>query len=344
MQSHGYGIHNALLAGYDNGGPEVIHRFKNFPELGYEIKGIVTNQKNDLAPIEINGILVPKYPVSGLKKVITENQIDRIFIPTENIITDGYSIIFKLCEENRIKLKVLSKNSDSLLRMSRVYDIAGITIYSPQKKHTEIIKQVLKRSFDIAGGVLALIILSPVLVITSAAIYIESGRPILFRQRRTLTKNGKTFYLYKLRSMVKNADAMKESLFGMNESKGALFKIKKDPRITRVGKFIRKFSIDELPQLINVIKGEMSIVGPRPLPIEDLKNLKEPSDFWKSIKDREKVKPGITGLWQISGRSTLGFREMIWLDLYYVENQSLLFDLEIIFATIPVVLFGKGAY
>jgi lipopolysaccharide/colanic/teichoic acid biosynthesis glycosyltransferase len=137
---------------------------------------------------------------------------------------------------------------------------------------------------------------------------------------------------------------MKESLFEMNESEGALFKIKNDPRITKVGKIIRKFSIDELPQFINVLKGEMSIVGPRPLPVEDLEKVEETKEFWKSIKDREKVKPGITGLWQISGRSKVGFRDMIWLDLYYVENQSLLFDLEIIFATIPVVLFGKGAY
>jgi lipopolysaccharide/colanic/teichoic acid biosynthesis glycosyltransferase len=144
--------------------------------------------------------------------------------------------------------------------------------------------------------------------------------------------------------MIKNADAIKESLFEKNESDGALFKIKNDPRMTRVGKLIRKFSIDELPQLINVLKGEMSIVGPRPLPVSDLEKLKETKEFWKSIRDREKLKPGITGLWQISGRSKIGFREMIWLDLYYVENQSLLLDLEILFATIPVVLFGKGAY
>jgi lipopolysaccharide/colanic/teichoic acid biosynthesis glycosyltransferase len=144
--------------------------------------------------------------------------------------------------------------------------------------------------------------------------------------------------------MIKNADAMKEELFDRNESDGALFKMKHDPRMTKVGKIIRKFSIDELPQLVNVIKGEMSIVGPRPLPVEDLEKLDESKEFWSSIKDREKIKPGITGLWQISGRSNLGFREMICLDMYYIENQSLLFDLEIMFATVPVVIFGKGAY
>jgi lipopolysaccharide/colanic/teichoic acid biosynthesis glycosyltransferase len=193
-------------------------------------------------------------------------------------------------------------------------------------------------------AVLALVVISPIFVITSLAIYIESGLPILFRQRRTAIKDGKTFSFYKFRSMVKDADALKESLFEKNESDGALFKMRNDPRMTKVGKILRKFSIDELPQFINVLKGEMSIVGPRPLPVEDFEKVEETKEFWKSIKDREKVKPGITGLWQISGRSKVGFREMIWLDLYYVENQSLLFDLEIIFATIPVVLFGKGAY
>ena len=114
--------------------------------------------------------------------------------------------------------------------------------------------------------------------------------------------------------------------------------------MTRVGQFIRRYSIDELPQLINVIKGDMSLVGPRPLPIVDFDKADERSDLWDYVKARDRVKPGITGLWQISGRSNIGFNDMVWLDLYYVENQSLLFDLEILFQTIPVVLFGKGAY
>jgi exopolysaccharide biosynthesis polyprenyl glycosylphosphotransferase len=345
MQKRGYGIHHVLLAGYDNGGLAVIHRFKNFPELGYDIKGIVTNQKiNVFTPIEIHGVPVPRYSMSKLKDIVSENHIDRVFVPSQETITNGYSDILKLCREYRIKLKVLSEDSDSLLRLSRVSDIAGITLYAPQRRRIDRVKRFLKRAFDIAAAALALVVISPIFVITSLAIYIESGMPILFRQRRAAIKGGKTFYFYKYRSMVKNADAMKESLFEMNESEGALFKIKNDPRITKVGKVIRKFSIDELPQFINVLKGEMSIVGPRPLPAEDLEKVEETKEFWKSIKDREKVKPGITGLWQISGRSKVGFREMIWLDLYYVENQSILFDLEIIFATIPVVLFGKGAY
>jgi exopolysaccharide biosynthesis polyprenyl glycosylphosphotransferase len=334
-----------MLAGYDNGGISIIKRFKNFPELGYDIKCIVTNQKNQtLSPIEIHGALVPRFALSGVKEVVSDYQIDRVFVPSTNTVTNGYSEILELCRKKYIKLKVLSEDSDSLLKLSRVYDIAGITLFAPQREHIDVIRHLWKRSFDIVVAVMALIILSPILLITSVAILIESGRPVFFKQRRAAIKGGKTFYFHKFRSMIEDADAIKESLFDLNESDGALFKIKNDPRMTKVGKIIRKLSIDELPQLINVIKGEMSIVGPRPLPVRDLENVNVTKEFWKSVKDREKVKPGITGLWQISGRSEIGFREMIWLDLYYIENQSLLFDLEIIFATIPVVLFGKGAY
>ena len=176
------------------------------------------------------------------------------------------------------------------------------------------------------------------------AIALESGRPVLFKQKRSAIKDGKTFDFYKYRSMVVNADELKDALFEINESDGALFKIKDDPRLTKVGKIIRKFSIDELPQLINVMKGDMSVVGPRPLPVKDFENIEETLQFWILIHERERTKPGITGLWQVSGRSEIGFEDMIWLDLYYAENQSLLFDLEILFSTIPVVLFGKGAY
>jgi lipopolysaccharide/colanic/teichoic acid biosynthesis glycosyltransferase len=144
--------------------------------------------------------------------------------------------------------------------------------------------------------------------------------------------------------MVTDAEQQKAELMEQNESDGALFKMKNDPRVTRVGKIIRKLSIDELPQLLNVIKGDMSLVGPRPLPPSDFDKANEPEEFWNAIKERGSVKPGMTGLWQVSGRSNIKFREMILLDLYYVENHSLLFDLEILFETIPVVLFGKGAY
>jgi exopolysaccharide biosynthesis polyprenyl glycosylphosphotransferase len=345
MQKNGFGVHNVVIAGYDNGGMAIIKRFKNFPELGYAIKGIITNQKyQPLSSVEIHGTLVPKYPLHELEHIISELDIDRAFVPSTDIITNGYAPVFDLCKKKNIKLKVLSTDSDYLLRHSHINDIAGITLFAPPRYKVDALKRIMKRIFDLVVASLLVIIISPILIITAISILIESGYPIFFMQKRTAIKGGMTFNFYKFRSMIKNADEMKESLFDLNETDGALFKIKDDPRTTRVGKFIRRYSIDELPQLFNVLKGDMSIVGPRPLPIGDLRNLKETKAYWNSIRDREKMKPGMTGLWQISGRSKIGFREMIWLDLYYVENQSLLFDLEILFATIPVVLFGKGAY
>ena len=163
-------------------------------------------------------------------------------------------------------------------------------------------------------------------------------------QTRAALPGSSEFEFIKFRSMVNKADELKDELMKNNESDGALFKMKNDPRITKVGKIIRKLSIDELPQLFNVLKGEMSLVGPRPLPLSDFDKANEPEEFWESVKDRASVKPGMTGLWQISGRSNIRFKEMILLDLYYIENYSLLFDLEIMFETIPAVLFSRGAY
>jgi exopolysaccharide biosynthesis polyprenyl glycosylphosphotransferase len=343
MQRLGYGIHNALIVGYENGGMEVFWRFKGFPELGYNVRGLVLknpqkNQKSGSMP------KIRQYAVKELEEVVKRERIDRAFVPSEKFITNGYSELIEICRRERIKLKVLSPEADQLLDMAKVNDIAGITLYAPERIHIDAIRKKIKRLFDIVATLCLLLLLSPVFIVTILSILVESGRPVFFKQKRSSTKGGRAFYFYKFRSMVKNADELKDSLFRNNESDGALFKMKNDPRMTRVGRFIRKYSIDELPQLFNVLKGDMSLVGPRPLPVKDYDKVKVEEEFWEAIRDREKVKPGMTGLWQISGRSNVGFKEMVLLDLYYVENQSLLFDLEILFATIPVVVFGKGAY
>ena len=344
MQKVGLGVHNALIVGYENGGLEVFSRFKGFPELGYVIKGLVLKRKS---PGHEQGGKRPRirqYTVGQLAEVVRKERIDRAFVPSPKFITNGYSELIEVCRRERIKLKVLSPEADELLTMAKVDDVAGITLYAPGRARLEAFRAVVKRLFDICASAFLLLMLSPVFIATTVAILIESGLPVFFLQRRSSTKNGRVFHFWKFRSMVKNADELKESLFGKNETNGALFKMKNDPRMTKVGRFIRKYSIDELPQLFNVLMGDMSLVGPRPLPVKDYDKVDVEEEFWEAIRDREKVKPGMTGLWQISGRSKVGFKEMVLLDLYYVENQSLLFDLEILFATIPVVLFGKGAY
>ncbi len=188
----------------------------------------------------------------------------------------------------------------------------------------------------VAGG--ALVALSPLFAVVALAIKLEDRGPVFFRQDR-VGKLGRTFRAWKFRSMQTNAEALRSTLEAQNEAGGGLFKIKTDPRITRVGRLIRRTSIDELPQLLNVISGEMSIVGPRPLPVADVR------DNWEErMAQRLRVRPGITGMWQVSGRSDLGDDDFLKLDLYYVDNWSPFVDLLIIAKTIPAVLFAKGAY
>lgn len=205
------------------------------------------------------------------------------------------------------------------------------------------VPDVAKHMLDRVVSAVLIVLLSPIFVITAVAIYLESGSGIIFKQKRSSCKGGPSFDFYKFRSMVRGADEMKDHLQGSNESDGALFKIGNDPRITRVGKIIRKLSIDELPQLFNVLKAEMSLVGPRPLPVSDLEKTQGDPEIWRAMRTRASVKPGITGLWQVCGRSSLGFSTMIMLDLYYVENRCLLLDVKILLKTIPAVLRREGA-
>lgn len=196
----------------------------------------------------------------------------------------------------------------------------------------------LKRALDLLISVAALILLFPLFVLTAMAIYLENPGPVFYAQTR-VGQNGRVFRFYKFRSMILNADRMKNHLASQNESAdGVIFKIKKDPRITRVGRVIRKFSIDELPQLINVLKGDMSLVGPRPpLPQEVVQ-------YTLGQRKRLHIRPGITCIWQVSGRSDIPFVDQVRLDLEYIESASLFADLIILLKTCPAVLTGKGAY
>ncbi|HEY3329956.1 MAG TPA: sugar transferase [Capsulimonadaceae bacterium] len=194
-----------------------------------------------------------------------------------------------------------------------------------------------QRIVDVALTCVALLFLLVPCIIIALAIKLESKGSILFRQKR-VGQNGELFWFYKFRSMVADAEAQRNALMQMNEASGPLFKIKNDPRITRVGRFIRKYSLDELPQLLNVLTGEMSLVGPRPaLPAE----VEQYSDRQRA---RLSVRPGITGLWQVSGRSDLSFERSVELDIEYVTTQSMPLYFRILVMTIPAVLKGRGAY
>ncbi len=196
----------------------------------------------------------------------------------------------------------------------------------------------VKRLIDILGATAGILLLSPVLIAVSVAIVIEDGCPIFFAQTR-VGQYGRLFKFYKFRSMVRNADKLKDALIAKNESgDGVIFKMKQDPRITHVGRFIRRFSIDEMPQFLNVLLGDLSLVGPRP-PVP-----REVAEYTLEDRKRLHAKPGLTCLWQIGGRSEIPFKEQVRLDLKYIHSQSLWQDIVIMLKTVPAVLLGRGAY
>lgn len=193
-----------------------------------------------------------------------------------------------------------------------------------------------KRAIDLVGAAVLLLLLAPVLLAAAVAVKVDTRGPLLFRQRRTGWR-GKEFHILKLRTMRVGSEKMRKAMAARNESDGHLFKVRDDPRVTAVGRWLRRYSLDELPQLINVLKGQMSLVGPRPLPVED-------SAFTGEARRRLQVRPGLTGLWQVSGRSELAWEDALRLDLQYVDTWSVKQDLAILLRTLPAVLRGDGAY
>lgn len=200
----------------------------------------------------------------------------------------------------------------------------------------------VKRAFDIAAVLVGGALILPPLLCVAAFIKLQDRGPVFYVGKR-IGKGGRAFGFYKFRSMVVNANAMKDALRAQNEADGRLFKMKNDPRITPFGHFIRKYSVDEFPQLLNVLRGDMNLVGPRALPAEDLLGIEHDAEMQYWFDQRSKVMPGITGLWQVSGRSDLGFADMMRLDIAYIQNWSLWLDLQILVKTIPAVLKGRGA-
>lgn len=219
---------------------------------------------------------------------------------------------------------------------SNISSLSGESVL-PVEKTTSRFTLFSKRSVDLIGATVFLLIFAIPLVFIALVVKLDSKGPVIFKQTR-VGKNGKYFTFYKFRSMYTDADQRIAQLLEFNETKGATFKMKNDPRVTRVGRFLRRTSIDEIPQLLNIILGQMSLVGPRPgLPREIMRY--QPWQY-----RRLEVTPGLTGLWQVSGRSSIGFEEMIKLDIYYVEHYSFMLDVKILFKTVAAVLSGKGAY
>lgn len=215
--------------------------------------------------------------------------------------------------------------------------VAGLPLLHVDHPEFSGVRWIIKGMFDKVVAIAALMISAPLIGVITFVIVLRDGKPVLFRQPR-VGKDGRTFTVYKFRTMVVDAEQRKAELAAYNEGAGALFKMRDDPRVTHTGRWLRRYSLDELPQLFNVLKGDMSLVGPRP-PLPD-----EVARYTDYVRRRLAVKPGITGLWQISGRSDLSWEEAVRLDLRYVENWSLILDMQILWKSCPAVFHGSGAY
>ena len=280
--------------------------------------------------------------LKDLEQVLRQYEIDQVyFIRHSDDSIDRIQEYIDICLEMGTTVTVIMDVSN-FHRMHRPNSfVSSVGTFPIITYHTIALnsyEQFVKRLMDFIIGLVALIVLSPVMLITAIVIKLDSSGPVFFKQKR-VGQNGRQFDMYKFRSMCENAEDQKKELMELNEMDGFMFKMKDDPRVTRVGKFIRKTSIDELPQLFNVIKGDMSLVGTRP-PTTD-----EVSQYKRSQWRRISIKPGITGLWQISGRNDItDFDEVVELDLKYIDDWTLWSDIKILISTIGVLFSKKGAY
>ena len=236
-----------------------------------------------------------------------------------------------------VKVRLAPKTTDLLIQRGEYVPGQGAPLFELRPPVHAGADWLVKRSFDLAVSTIIVIVGLPLWLVMAAAIKLDSPGPVLYRDPR-IGVGQQAFAMLKFRTMVRDAAEQQPELEDRNEAPGALFKIREDPRITRVGRILRKLSLDELPQLLNVLGGEMSLVGPRPLPLRDSEKL----EAWH--RKRYLVLPGITGLWQISGRSNLNFDDLVRLDFYYIENWSIWLDISILFKTPFAVFSRRGAY
>lgn len=280
-------------------------------------------------------------PVLGhsddIARIVKEYNIEVVIVADPDLTPSETLKIVDSCREIGVAIHILQDYLGVLKTQTSITDIANVPTVTIRDIQIRGFNRALKRAVDATLAFTILAILSPFLSLVSVLIKLDSPGPVFFRQSR-VGRNGKHFSILKFRSMHKDAEKEKAELEPVGRVNDHLFKIESDPRITRVGGFIRRWSIDELPQLFNVLFGEMSLVGPRPLPPEEAPGY-EP---WH--ERRLKITPGITGLWQVSGRNELNFEDMVKLDIYYIENWSLWLDFEILLRTFPAVISRRGAY
>ena len=330
LVSNGYNNFNTLIIGAGKTGLLLAGEINRQPALGLKIKGFLDDNKS-----EHHGNLPVLGKLDNLQEIIHREFIHKIFI---TIYPDHQTFIklLEISRESGLAVRVVPQGYEYMAHDFIKFNIGIIPILEYSDINVNY-RQKAKRVFDFVLAFLLMVFLLPVLAVLGTFIKCDSPGPVFYRSRR-YGRYGRVFDMYKFRSMVTNADDLLAHLKDKNEVDGPIFKIKKDPRVRRMGAFLRRYSLDELPQILNVFKGEMSLVGPRPFPIaqlekEDLRQLK-----------RLGIRPGITGLWQIRGRSDVSFDKLLRWDIWYIKNWSFWLDLYILFQTFPVVVKAKGAY
>jgi exopolysaccharide biosynthesis polyprenyl glycosylphosphotransferase len=275
--------------------------------------------------------------VSDLEKAIRKHGAECLFVASTGVNVEGMRAVTKTARREGVQLRVSSNLPEVLARRFSVQPIGGVMALSVNPVRLTGAQAVVKRALDLALASFGLLLFLPFGLVIATLIKVTTRGPVFYKQERA-GRHGRPFTMYKFRTMIDGADAMHEDLLHRNEASGPLFKIRDDPRVTTVGRWLRRWSVDEVPQLLNVVRGDMSLVGPRPALPRELLGYRN----WHF--DRLEVRPGITGLWQVSGRSALSFDEYVGLDLFYIQKWSLAYDLYILLKTLPVVLARKGAY
>lgn len=332
LVKNGYNNFNVVIVGAGKVGTLLAEEINKRPSLGLNIKGFLDDYKTGTCGSK-------QWPILGrldqFETIAGREFITKVFITIYHN-SDAFVRLIEQARENDVAVRVVPQGYELMGRDPIKYNVGLIPVLSYWDCDVNY-HQRAKRFFDCCLSLLIFVAIAPLLALISILICCDSPGGVVYKSKR-YGKGGKVFNMYKFRSMVSNADELLADLKEQNEVDGPIFKIRKDPRVTRLGGFLRKYSLDELPQIINVIKGDMSLVGPRPLPVEQI----EKEDL-QQLK-RLQVRPGITGLWQIRGRSDLPFGRLIKWDIWYINNWSFGLDLYILFQTLPVVLKGKGAY
>ena len=335
LRERGVAVQRVVLVGAGDVGRMVMRNIAARPSLGYRLIGFLddnpSKSSTDIGRFKALG------PLDNFEHVLAAYPVDEaiICLPWQSHRT--VARLLNQCEQNGVRAHIVPDLFQLTKNQMTVEDLNGVPLISTRAVSIIGLNLIFKRILDLAIVAAGSLFALPVGALIALAIRLDSPGPIIYSQTR-IGKNGNPFAIYKFRSMVEDAAERREEIAALNEATGPLFKVRDDPRCTPVGRFLRRFSLDELPQLLNVLRGEMSFIGPRPNLPEEVAQYKE----WH--KKRLSVSPGMTGLWQVSGRSDLTFDEMVLLDIYYAENWSLGMDLGILLMTGPRVLFAKGAY